>query len=179
MSSAVHGGRTAEAEALRAAARQWATGVAVVTVQAGEELFAKTVSSFCILSLEPPLVSVSVDRRSPLVRAARGSGGYAVSILNNRQESVARRFATPGAGRALGPFTGVPMRVAGTGVPLLEHCLAWFDCRLDGVLPGGDHVVLVGRVLAADQGRGEPLLYHDGGYRLLDPSPHAPTGAPQ
>jgi flavin reductase (DIM6/NTAB) family NADH-FMN oxidoreductase RutF len=166
MSSAVQGGRTAEAEALRGAARQWSTGVALVTVQDGEELFAKTVSSFCVLSLEPPLVSVAIDRRSPLVRAARGSGSYAVSILNSRQEQVARRFATPGAGRALGPFTGVPMRAA------------WFDCRLDGVLPGGDHAVLVGRVLSADPGGGEPLLYHDGGYRLLDHSPHAPTGAP-
>ncbi|WP_052069350.1 flavin reductase family protein [Streptacidiphilus albus] len=178
MSSAVQGGRTAEAEALRGAARQWSTGVALVTVQDGEELFAKTVSSFCVLSLEPPLVSVAIDRRSPLVRAARGSGSYAVSILNSRQEQVARRFATPGAGRALGPFTGVPMRAAESGAPVLEHCLAWFDCRLDGVLPGGDHAVLVGRVLSADPGGGEPLLYHDGGYRLLDHSPHAPTGAP-
>lgn len=62
---------------------------------------------------------------------------------------MARRFATPGAGRALGGFTAVPMRTAVTGAPLVDDALAWFDCRLHGTLPGGDHTILVGRVAAA------------------------------
>ncbi|WP_431681467.1 flavin reductase family protein [Kitasatospora sp. KL5] len=159
-------------DAFRAAARRWTTGVAVLTTLAGEEVFAKTVSSFCTLSLDPLLVSAAVARHSPLVAAVRGSGRFAVSVLTDRQIAVARRFATPGAGRALGGFTAVPMRAEATGAPVLEAALAWFDCRLHGVLPGGDHAVLVGRVAAADTGHGAPLLYHDGQYRTLaHPSP--------
>ena len=162
---------------MRAAARSWTTGVALLTVRAGEELFAKTVSSLCTLSLEPPLVSVAVDLRSPLVDAARGSGHYAVSILTEHQEALARRFAAPGAGRALGTFAGAPMRAETTGAPVLDDCLAWFDCRLHDVLPGGDHALLVGRVLAADSRPGEPLLYHDGRFRALDHLSAASVGA--
>ncbi|MFI9328412.1 flavin reductase family protein [Kitasatospora sp. NPDC052868] len=170
--------------AFRAAARGWSTGVAVVTTRAGDEVFAKTVSSFCTLSLDPLLVTVAVSRHSPLAAAVRGSGRFAVSVLTSRQIAVARRFAAPGAGRALGVFTAVPMRPETTGAPVLEDALAWFDCRLHGLLPGGDHTILVGRVAAAgsdidtDSGTDaeEPLLYHDGQYRLLAPAPLTSTG---
>ena len=144
-------GRPGEVDAatFRGTSRHWSTGVALITARHGEEVFAKTVSSLCTLSLEPPLVSVAVDARSPLVAAVRGSGRYAVSVLASHQEPIARRFAARGAGRALGLFTGAPMRTGTTGTPLLEDCLAWFDCRLHSVLPGGDHALLVGRVTAA------------------------------
>ncbi|MFJ2187176.1 flavin reductase family protein [Kitasatospora sp. NPDC087861] len=163
-------------EAFRAASRGWTTGVAVVTTRAGEEVFAKTVSSFSTLSLDPLLVTVAVSRRSPLVAAVRASGRFGLSVLTDRQPSVARRFATPGAGRALGGFTAVPMRTVATGAPLVEDALAWFDCGLHGTLPGGDHTILVGRVAAADRGAGDPLLYHDGQYRVLAPTPLNTTG---
>lgn len=168
--SADHG--TSDAvEAFRRAARGWTTGVALLTARSGEEVFAKTVSSLCTLSLSPLLVSVCVDRRSPLVRAVRGSRRYAVSVLAHDQELLARRFAMPGAGRALDFFTSAPMRARTTGAPVLEDCLVWFDCTLHSVLPAGDHALLVGRVAAADGRPGEPLLYRDGQYRFLDPRP--------
>ncbi|MEO3975564.1 flavin reductase family protein [Streptomyces sp. CAU 1734] len=165
--------RGPEAEAYLAAARLWTTGVGVLTARHGEDLFAKTVSSLCTLSLEPLLISVSVTARSPIVAAARGSARFAVSVLGTHQEPLARRFAAPGAGHALGFFTHAPMR-EDTGTPVLENSLAWFDCRLHTVLPGGDHAVLVGRVTGAHSEPGEPLLYHDGGYRTL----HTPTVNP-
>ena len=160
-------GRPGEVDAatFRGTSRHWSTGVALITARHGEEVFAKTVSSLCTLSLEPPLVSVAVDARSPLVAAVRGSGRYAVSVLASHQEPIARRFAARGAGRALGLFTGAPMRTGTTGTPLLEDCLAWFDCRVHSVLPGGDHALLVGRVAEAGERPGEPLLYHDGRFR--------------
>ncbi|GAB7184713.1 hypothetical protein ATKI12_4544 [Kitasatospora sp. Ki12] len=154
----------------RAASRGWTSGVAVVTTRAGEEVFAKTVSSFSTLSLDPLLVTVAIGRHSPLVAAVRTSGRFGLSVLTDRQESVARRFAAPGAGRALGGFTAVPTRTAATGAPLVESALAWFDCRLHADLPGGDHTILVGRVAAAARGTGAPLLYHDGQYRVLAPT---------
>lgn len=165
-------------DAFREAARLWTTGVAVLTARHGEEVFAKTVSSLCPLSLDPLLLSVAVDRRSPLADAVRADARFAVGVLGARQEALARRFATPGAGRALGLFTEAPMRTAATGTPVLEECLAWFDCRLHAVLPGGDHALLVGRVVAAgDSGPGEPLLYHDRAFRSLAPLPvPTPTG---
>ncbi|MDX3853954.1 flavin reductase family protein [Streptomyces sp. AK02-01A] len=177
MSPALRPARSAEAESYRGAARRWTTGVAVLTACSGEEVFAKTVSSLCTLSLDPLLISVAVDAHSPLAAAVRGSGRYAVSVLGVNQEPLARRFAAPGAGRALGFFTHAPMRAEDTGAPVLEDSLAWFDCRLHSVLPGGDHAVLVGRVVAADGGPGEPLLYHDGQYRTLDRHPTTSTGA--
>lgn len=171
-------GRETTAEDFRSAARGWTTGVAVLTARSGEEVFAKTVSSLCTLSVNPLLVSVAVDRRSPLVSAVRGTSRYAVSVLTRDQEPLAQRFASPGAGRALGFFTAAPMRPETTGAPVLEECLAWFDCWLDGVLPGGDHALLVGRVAAADSTPGEPLLYHGGRYRSLDHL-HRPTSTPR
>ncbi|MFE4170511.1 flavin reductase family protein [Streptomyces sp. NPDC056909] len=176
MSPARRPARSAEAEAYRGASRRWTTGVAVLTARSGEDVFAKTVSSLCTLSLEPLLVSVAVDARSPLAAAVRASARYAVSVLGAAQEPLARRFAAPGAGHALGFFTHAPMR-EDTGAPVLEDSLAWFDCRLHSVLPGGDHAILVGRVVAADVGQGEPLLYHDGRYRTLHHQPMTSTGA--
>jgi len=173
------GRRDVDAAAFRETSRHWTTGVALITTRHDEEVFAKTVSSLCTLSLNPPLVSVAVDLRSPLVTAVRAAGSYAVSVLGDRQRHLARRFAAPGAGRALGIFTGAPMRTEATGAPVLEDCLAWFDCRLHSVLPGGDHALLVGRVTAAGSAPGEPLLYHDGTFRLLglEPDHTVPAGA--
>ncbi|MER5864474.1 flavin reductase family protein [Kitasatospora sp. NPDC002040] len=168
----------ADPDAVRAAARHWTTGVAVLTARDGDEVFAKTVSSFATLSLDPPLISVAVARHSPLAAAVRSGGRYAVSVLAAGQEAVGRRFATPGAGRALGMFTTVPMHPEATGTPVLDHCLAWFDCRLQAVLPAGDHALLIGEVAAADGRPGAPLLYHDGHYReLADHHAMTPTGA--
>ncbi|MFD6416040.1 flavin reductase family protein [Streptomyces sp. NPDC060194] len=164
-----------EVEDFRRASRGWTTGVAVLTAGQGEEVFAKTVSSLCTLSLDPLLVSVAVDRRSPLVTAVRATRRFAVNVLHRDQEPLARRFATAGAGRALGFFTAAPMRPGPTGAPVLETCLAWFDCRLEHVLPGGDHALLVGRVAAADSDPGEPLLYHAGRFRSLAPARPAAT----
>jgi flavin reductase (DIM6/NTAB) family NADH-FMN oxidoreductase RutF len=158
---------TTATDTYRTAARQWTTGVALLTAQHGDEVFAKTVSSLCTLSLKPLLVSVAVDRRSPLTAAVRTSGRYALSVLSRDQEELARRFAAPGTGRAFGFFTGLPTRYGETGAPLLEECLSWFDCRLHCVLPAGDHVLLVGRVVAADGRPGDPLLYHDGGFHAI------------
>lgn len=161
--------RAVHPDTLRQAARTCATGVAVLTTRRGDEVFAKTVSSFVTLSMDPPLISVAVTGNSPLVRAVGDSGRLAVNVLRVGQEHLAQRFATPGAGRATGSFSAVATRAEATGAPVIEDCLTWFDCRLHRVLPGGDHSILVGLALAAAAvPAGEPLLYHAGGY-------HAPT----
>ncbi|MFE1384298.1 flavin reductase family protein [Streptomyces sp. NPDC058740] len=170
-------------DAVRLAARTCASGVAVLTTRHGDEVFAKTVSSFVTLSMDPPLISVAVTRHSPLVRAVADSGLLAISVLRVGQEYLSQRFATPGAGRATGSFDDVPTRTETTGAPVVEDCLTWFDCRLHSVLPGGDHSILIGLPLAAAAApTGLPLLYHEGGYhsptRLAPPSPARPDRAP-
>ncbi|MEU6062498.1 flavin reductase family protein [Streptomyces sp. NPDC047097] len=165
-------------DVFRRTARAWSTGVALLTAGEGEEVYAKTVSSLVTLSLDPLLVSVAVDRRSALAEAVRRTGRYAVSVLAAHQEPLARRFAARGAGRARGCFPGVPLTPRATGAPVLADCPGWFDCRLDGVLGGGDHLLLVGRVAAAGGDGGEPLLYHAGRYRTLRPAAPTPLSVP-
>ncbi|GAA0382061.1 flavin reductase family protein [Streptomyces blastmyceticus] len=156
-------------EAVRQAARACATGVAILTTKSGDELFAKTVSSFVTLSMDPPLISVAVTKHSPLVQAVSDSGRLAVSVLRVGQEHLSQRFATPGAGHASGAFTGVRTRIEATGAPVLDECLSWFDCTLYNVLPGGDHSILIGLPVAVASSEGEPLLYHEGDYHALTP----------
>ncbi|ROR37970.1 flavin reductase family protein [Kitasatospora cineracea] len=159
------------ADALRAAARRWPTGVAVLTARWGGEEYAKTVSSFATLSLDPPLIGVALSARSPLAAAVHDSGRFAVSVLTERQETLARRFATPGAGRAAGPLPDLPVHPGAAGALVPAGCAAWFDARLHAELPVGDHVLLVGRVTAAgtDGADARPLLHHAARYRLLGP----------
>ncbi|UFR01761.1 flavin reductase family protein [Streptomyces sp. Go40/10] len=169
--------RAIHPDALRKAARGCATGVAVLTTRQGEDLFAKTVSSFVTLSMDPPLISVAVGRHSPLVQAARDTGRLAVCVLRVGQEQLSQRFATPGAGRATGAFAEVRTRTEVTGAPVLDDCLTWFDCRLHTVLPGGDHSILIGMPVAVACSEGEPLLYHEGGYHA--PAPLTAPSAPR
>ncbi|WP_308297112.1 flavin reductase family protein [Streptomyces sp. UNOB3_S3] len=161
----------------RAAAGKFASGVTVVTTRNGGEVFAKTVSAFGSLSLEPQMVSVSIGRMSPLVTAILATEVFAVSVLRDDQQRVSRHFATRGNGRALGSFPSVATESFVTGAPVISECLSYFDCRLESVVGGGDHAILIGRVAATGSVPGRPLVYFDGGYREID-APGATTGVP-
>ncbi|MFB7948374.1 flavin reductase family protein [Kitasatospora phosalacinea] len=163
------------ADALRAAARHWPTGVAVLTARWGGEEHAKTVSSFTTLSLDPPLIGVALSPRSPLAAAVHGSGRFAVTVLTDRQEPLARRFATPGAGRTAGAFADLPVHPDAVGGPVPAGAAAWFAAELHAELPVGDHVLLVGRVTAVGTDGGRPLLHHAARYRLLGPETPSAT----
>ncbi|MFJ5884430.1 flavin reductase family protein [Kitasatospora cineracea] len=171
-------------DALRAAARHWPTGVAVLSARWGGEEHAKTVSSFTTLSLDPPLIGVALSPRSPLAAAVHASGRFAVTVLTDRQEPLARRFAAPGAGRSTGAFSDLPVRAepagAPVGGPVPAGAAAWFAAELHAEVPVGDHVLLVGRVTAAGADGGRPLLHHAARYRLLGPEtpPTVPTPFP-
>ncbi|WP_052509274.1 flavin reductase family protein [Kitasatospora griseola] len=155
--------------AFRSAARHWPTGVAVLTVRWAGLEHAKTVSSFATLSLDPLLIGVAVSRRSPLTAAVRAAGRFTVAVLGEHQAALARRFATPGAGRAQGGFTDLPVLDAPTAGPVPAGATAWFDARLHAELPVGDHLLLIGETLAVGEGTGRPLLHHAARYRQLGP----------
>ncbi|MFB7633627.1 flavin reductase family protein [Streptomyces sp. NPDC056149] len=151
----------------RAAAGKFASGVTVVTTRNGCEVYGKTVSAFGSLSLDPLMVSVSIGRLSPLVAAILKAEVFAVSVLRHDQQQVSRHFSTRGNGRALGAFPSVGTEKAVTGAPVISGCLSYFDCRLENVVGGGDHAIIIGRVAAAAGGDGKPLLYFDGDYREI------------
>jgi flavin reductase (DIM6/NTAB) family NADH-FMN oxidoreductase RutF len=153
----------------RQAAGRFASGVTVVTTRGSEGAYGVTVSSFASLSLNPLLVTVSINRSSQLLKQVRAVEAFAVSVLASDQLHVARYFATSGRRPEPAGFPTVPTIVQQTGAPTIEGCLSWFDCTLEDVLPGGDHEILVGRVSAAGGRTGEPLVYWAGDYRALTP----------
>jgi flavin reductase (DIM6/NTAB) family NADH-FMN oxidoreductase RutF len=152
------------------AAGHFASGVTVVTTRNGDHLYGITCSSFISLSLNPLLVQVSVNSSSPFLDEVRASGRLAVSVLASGQERISQYFATRGRGKAVGEFPNVATDTVRTGAPVVRDCLSWFDASLHAILPGGDHQILIGEVVAAGGRDGTPLLYWAGRYRKLDPA---------
>lgn len=147
--------------ALRRALGAFPTGVTVAAVrgQAGVPI-GITVNSFTSVSLEPPLVLVCIGLRSASGAVFAAAPSFGVSVLRDTQTSIAARFARSGPDR----FAGVPHRQAVTGAPILDDCLAWFDCRLQQRIEAGDHVIMVGRVAAFGSDEGLPLGYFRGSF---------------
>lgn len=141
---------------------QFATGVTVVTTRFGDgEVTGMTANAVMSLSLDPPLVVVSVDKEATMHQALADGQCYVINILARDQEHLSNRFATPGPK----DFSDLDLRKGETGAPILSGTLAYLDCKLVNSLPAGDHDLFVGEVLAGELGAGDPLLYFAGGYR--------------
>lgn len=156
---------TIDPTAFRAVLGRYATGVAVVTTrdQAGVPV-GLTVNSFTSVSLDPPLVLFCLDRAAGSEPAFAASDCFAVNILGDDQCPVSMRFADPVAQRFVDDLT---IRWE-TGAPVLTDALAALDCRMHARYDGGDHVILVGRVVRAEVlADASPLVYWRGGYRAL------------
>ena len=144
------------------------SGVAVVTAMTDGEPAGLTVQSFTSLSLDPPLVLFCPANSSTSWARMRDADGFCVNILDEGQEAVCRAFATRGVDK----FTGVGWSPApGTGSPVLDGALAWIDCRHHAEHDGGDHTIVVGRVLdlAVREHDGAPLLFYRGGFGRFEP----------
>lgn len=150
--------------------RQWATGITIVGARADGQDHGMTVNSFTSVSLDPPLVLVSLEQSTRTYRLVQLSGAFSVSILHDGQQAISDRFA----GReteATERFDGVPHHAEITGSPILDDCLAWLDCRVAARLPQGTHTIFIGEAVAARVVNGRPpLLYFRRDYRrLMDP----------
>lgn len=151
--------------AFRQALAQFASGVTVVaTLDAEERPQGLTVSAFCSVSLDPPLVLVCVDNRSETHAGFVRSRLFGVSVLAEHQQDISQRFATLGPDKNLFPF--VPGQ---SGAPLVPGALAQLECRLHAAHEAGDHRIYVGEVVRVEVQPGRPLLYHATGYRRLAP----------
>lgn len=142
---------------------RFATGVTVVTTRLGALCAGITVNAFCSLSLEPPLVLICIDQASRVHDLLVQAGIFAVNILTDQQEDIARCFASP-AERRWKDFCGCATHAVATGAPVLDESLAYVDCHILDVFPGGDHSIIVGRVEAVGSSEGAPLLYYRGQY---------------
>lgn len=138
------------------------TGVTVITAVVDGEPVGFTAQSFTSVSLDPPLVAVCPARTSNSWPRIRSTGVFCANVLADDQEALGRVFATRGADK----FHGVgwaPSRA--TGSPVLDGALAWVDCRIEAEHDGGDHLVVLGRVVNLGVGdAGRPLLFYRGGY---------------
>jgi flavin reductase (DIM6/NTAB) family NADH-FMN oxidoreductase RutF len=140
----------------------FATGVTIVTARsrAGEPL-GLTANSFNSVSLDPPLVLFSLDRKAYSLRSFEEAGNFAINILRDDQQDISRLFATAKSDR----WQGLEFETWESGAPILKHALAVFDCATHAVHDGGDHLIFIGRVLRfAHDPEGRPLLYFRGAY---------------
>ncbi|WP_328793346.1 MULTISPECIES: flavin reductase family protein [unclassified Streptomyces] len=154
----------------RAVLGNFASGVTVITAPPGEDAQGPAgfaCQSFASLSLDPPLVTFMVARTSTTWPRIARAGVFCVNILGAEQGELCRSFAVSGADKFAG-VTHTPAPV--TGSPQLDAVPAWIDCRIQAVHTGGDHLIVVGRVVAMGAaGEGEPLLFHKGRFgRLAD-----------
>jgi len=142
----------------------FATGVTIITAMDGEEPVGMAANSFTSLSLDPPLILFCVAHTSSTWPRIEQAGTFAVNILGEDHEELSQLFAKKGADR----FSATPWRIGVSGAPVLEEAIAYLDCRFEAEYPGGDHKIIVGRVLDLDMREGSrPLLFFKGGYQRL------------
>jgi 4-hydroxyphenylacetate 3-hydroxylase, reductase component len=154
---------SADSRAFRQALGQFASGVTIVTTLDPEgRPQGLTVSSFCSVSLDPPLVLVCVDNRSETHAGFRASRVFGVSVLAEDQLEVSQRFARGGPEKNAFAF-----EAGARGTPLVPGALAHLECRLHSAHEGGDHTIYLGEVLGLRVRPGRPLLYHASGYGRL------------
>jgi flavin reductase (DIM6/NTAB) family NADH-FMN oxidoreductase RutF len=148
---------------LREVMRRFPAPVAVVTTELDGERFGLTVGSLVSLSLEPPLVGISIGKDSSSHEPIRRAGGWAVSLLAASQSDVAQHFARSGI-PPLALWVGVDAREGARG-PLLHGALGWLECRTLSEHEAGDHTVFVGAVESIELGAaGGGLVYRGGEY---------------
>ncbi|MCX5606424.1 MULTISPECIES: flavin reductase family protein [unclassified Streptomyces] len=152
----------------RAVLGNFASGVTVITAPPGEDEEGPAgfaCQSFASLSLDPPLVTFMVARTSTTWPRIARAGVFCVNILGAEQGELCRSFAVSGADKFAG-VTHTPAPV--TGSPQLDAVPAWIDCRIHAVHTGGDHLIVVGKVVAMGAaGEGDPLLFHKGRFGRL------------
>ena len=143
------------------------TGVCVITTKhAGGALDGVTVGSFASLSLDPPLVIWSLDKKANCHEGFMKATHFAVNVLSEDQTDLSRVFATKEA-RPWEKLEHTPAEQ--TGSPLFRGCCAYMECAIETIHVGGDHDIFVGRVLNLQPApAGRPLLHFGGAYRRLD-----------
>ncbi len=145
----------------RRALSRFATGVAIATtLDENGDSVGMTISSFSSVSLNPPLVLWSIAHDAHGYDAFMNAEHFAVNVLGKHQAQLSDRFATRGADK----FDGLDCRAGANGSPILPDYASCFECRTEHVYDGGDHKIIVGRVLRFDERESEPLIRYRSAY---------------
>jgi flavin reductase (DIM6/NTAB) family NADH-FMN oxidoreductase RutF len=160
-----------DSEELRSAMRKWTTGVTVVATEVNQIKHGMTVNSFTSISLVPPLILVSLQQSTRTHKLVQEAGYFGLTILSKNQQKISDCFA----GRKpdhKDRFEGLETRVLVTGAPFIFGGLAFLDCRVVSTYEAGNHTLFIADVLAIllepeTGGQGQPLVYYDRAYRLL------------
>jgi flavin reductase (DIM6/NTAB) family NADH-FMN oxidoreductase RutF len=152
-------------DSFRAALGRFASGITIVTArdQKGRD-HGMTVSAFCSVSLEPPLVLVSIGHDASMHELIMNVEELGINVLSTTQEPLSRRFADPESDR----FDGVGYTRGESGIALLDDALVHLECTVVARHEAGDHTLIVCTVDRAAASDGRPLLYYRGGYAQLE-----------
>ena len=149
----------------RDAMSKFPSGVTVVTtVDSDGKWWGFTASSFCSLSMDPRLVLTCLATTANCYDAFARATHWAIHVIHNDQTDVAGRFASRGADK----FAGLEWETNEHGVPLLPDAAVTLECEAENVHPGGDHIILVGRVAQTIIGEKAPTVYFQRGFHTLD-----------
>ncbi|WP_112310827.1 flavin reductase family protein [Pseudogemmobacter bohemicus] len=159
-----------DTRAFRTALGHFPTGVTVMTAAAGGRRIGVTVNSFSALSLDPPLILWSIIKASSSYAVFEAASHFAVNILAHDQIALSQRFARPAEDR----FHGIGTGTGAGGAPLLPGTCGLIEYERHQILDGGDHWILIGRVLSFATEGHAPLLFHKGAYALASPHPDQP-----
>jgi flavin reductase (DIM6/NTAB) family NADH-FMN oxidoreductase RutF len=143
-----------------------AASVVVVSARLGDGFRGLTATSLVSISADPPMVLVGLERPTMTRNAVVETRAFNISVLTRSQEFVAERFA----GRApavAAAWNDVPHHLGRNGIPLIDGCAAWLECKLAQVHEAGDHDICVGEVENAIKGTGEPLILWDRSFWSL------------
>ena len=154
-----------DSKAFRNALGQFATGVTVITTLDAEgNKVGMTANSFSSVSLDPMLVLWSIAKTSKSFNAFVEAQQFAIHILSAEQKAVSAQFASNCDDR----FCNVPHHSGLGGIPVLDEYSAVFQCEMQSRYEGGDHIIIVGRVIEFDNCGKSPLVFHAGRYADLD-----------
>lgn len=147
--------------ALRQAFGQFATGVTIITTNTDDgDKVGLTANSFSSVSLEPPLVLWSLDKKARSLEVFQQREHFAIHVLNDQQIELSNLFAS----KTEDKFADLALEQGPDAIPLLREYAARFVCRKTYAYEGGDHIIFVGEVLEFDRQEQTPLLFHAGKY---------------
>ena len=150
--------RLVDRDVFRNVIGHFASGVTVITTRYEDVNYGLTASAVSSLSLDPPMVLACINKRTGTSTAISNAKIFAMNILREDQQAIARQFATPHPDK----FRETPIVFGELGVPLLSNILATIECRVVGEVTGGTHAVFLAEVQAAHAEEGMPLAYYRG-----------------
>jgi flavin reductase (DIM6/NTAB) family NADH-FMN oxidoreductase RutF len=153
-----------DAQELRRVMGHFPTGVTVITTRDNDGApNGLTANAFMSLSLDPPLILISVDKRATCYACFALENGFTVNFLSEDQEEISRRFATKGIDK----FAGLKWREGSNGAAILAGVLGYVECKIVQCYEGGDHTIVVGEILNVGANGERPLLFFKGKYLRL------------